>query len=106
MSEPTWPNIKRLLNAHALSDYVGYNLDDWERGASRRITRALVDGMHAEARYQMDVVFHRAIDNIAALAAAAVFNEVPLTSEEVEQRRVQFETLGLTVTPFGLSPNG
>lgn len=98
-----WRRIKRLLN---VDDYTADVIDQWEREARDRIVQALVSGMKAEARYQLDAPFHHAIDTLAAIAAAAVFNESALTRDEAEQRRMQFELAGLTSTSFGLSPRG
>jgi len=105
---PDWQLLKRrLVRAiadHQMQDEIDWQLHDWEREAADRVVRALVQGMHAEQRYEMDAHFHRAIDTIAQIAAAAVLNEPSFTREEVERRRIQFDQIELA-EPFGLFPH-
>jgi hypothetical protein len=75
----------------ALRGLDGHELADWQADARTRVQRALIDGMGARQRYDMDPVFHRAIDAVAEIATCAIFDEPTVTREEQAHRLAEFE---------------
>lgn len=61
--------------------------------ATERVVAALVTGMECRERYLTDATFHYSLRLIAEVAAKATLGEIVLTDDEVEARRLAYETI-------------